>query len=348
MTATVDGLDGLFTGLRVRSLALANRFVMAPMTRNQSPGGVPDENVAQYYRRRALGETALIITEGIGIDHPAALGGVARSDGRRVPDLHGPSLAGWRRVVEIVHEAGGKIVPQLWHQGVRREEGTGPHPEAKTSRPAELTDDEILALIAAFGRSARNAVAVGFDGIEIHGAHGFLPDSFLWETTNTRTDRWGGDPRRRAEFSTEVVRAVRREIGAELPIFFRFSQYKVQDYDAQIARTPQELEALLGPIAEAGVDVFDASQRQFDASTFEGSDLNLAGWAKKLTGRMSITVGGVGLSDDLTALVRRFERGEFDLVAVGRALLQDPAWTHKARFGVPFEAFSEESRAVLT
>jgi 2,4-dienoyl-CoA reductase-like NADH-dependent reductase (Old Yellow Enzyme family) len=384
-----SALGSLFTPLRIRSVEVPNRFAMAPMTRYQSPGGVPDEAMAQYYLRRVVGETGLIITEGVGIDHPAALGGASGNDGgRRIPDLHGPALPGWQRVVDLVHGAGGTILAQLWHQGVNREAGTGPHPDAESTRPSgiwglpgktgsttadalarmlpetrPLTDDEIVELIASYARSARNAVAAGFDGVEVHGAHGYLPDAFMWEVTNRRTDRWGGDARGRATFAAEVVRAIRREIGAERPLFYRFSQWKVQDYTAKTATSPAELEALLGPLADAGVDVFDASQRRFQLPEFPGSDLNLAGWAKKLTGKLTMTVGGVGLSNqmheskkeggakavnNLDALLERFERGEFDLVAVGRALLQDPAWTRKARLGLPFEGFDERSRSILT
>jgi len=245
-----------------------------------------------------------------------------------------------------------------------RRSSIDPARAARLGRPSRsLTESEIDEIIAAFARSARNAVDAGFDGIAIHGAHGYLPDTFFWEETNHRTDRWGGDPSSRARFAAEVVRAVRAAVGEELPIFFRFSQWKLQDYDAKIARTPAELEALLGPIADAGADVFDASARYYDAPEFPGSDLNLAGWAKKLTGRIAMTVGGVGLNNAmhesqkaggaqgvrLDALVRRFRRGEFDLVGVGRSLLGDPAWTRKARLGLPFEAFDDiAARKVLT
>jgi 2,4-dienoyl-CoA reductase-like NADH-dependent reductase (Old Yellow Enzyme family) len=229
---------------------------------------------------------------------------------------------------------------------------------------AALTDAEIVAIIDAYARSARDAMTAGFDGIAIHGANGNLPDAFLWAETNQRTDQWGGNQRARGRFAAEVVRAIRREIGDERPIFFRFSQWKLQDLDGHLARTPAELEDVLAPLADAGVDVFDASGFWFDRPEFEGSDLTLAGWAKKVTGRLAMTVGGVGLSsglydadgrsakavadDNLDAVARRFARGEFDLVAVGRALAQDPDWTRKARLGLPFEEFSSTAMRTLT
>jgi 2,4-dienoyl-CoA reductase-like NADH-dependent reductase (Old Yellow Enzyme family) len=375
-------VDSLFQPLAVRGLHLSNRIVMAPMTRNFSPGGVPGADVAAYYRRRAEGGTGLLITEGVGIAHPSALGDAGLGESN-LPHLYGDAaLAGWKQVVDTVHAAGGKIVPQLWHQGVLREPGTGPHPQAPSVRPSGLwgptgrtssldaayvarvqaptrpmTDGEIQDVIDAYARSARHAADLGFDGIAIHGAHGYLIDTFLWDETNRRTDAWGGDRSARSRFAAEVVRAIRRSVGEHLPIFFRFSQWKQQDFRARLANTPQELEEVLGPIVDAGVDVFDGSVRYFDRAEFEGSPLNLSGWARKLTGKLAMAIGGIGLdrgmydskrdgraggSDNIRLLMARFERGEFDLVAVGRALLSDPQWTLKLRRGEALPAFDEE------
>jgi 2,4-dienoyl-CoA reductase-like NADH-dependent reductase (Old Yellow Enzyme family) len=217
-------------------------------------------------------------------------------------------------------------------------------------------------VIAAYGRSAANAVAVGFDGIAIHGAHGYLPDAFLWAETNRRTDRWGGDHVARTCFAVELVRAIRAAIGPAKPIVFRFSQWKQQDFKARLADTPAQLGEILGPIADAGVDVFDASTRYFDTPAFADSPLNLAGWAKKLTGRLAMTVGGVGLDKgmydtvkeggrttlNLDRLNARLAAGEFDLVGVGRSILNDPAWAHKVRTGEPPAPFDRAALERLT
>jgi 2,4-dienoyl-CoA reductase-like NADH-dependent reductase (Old Yellow Enzyme family) len=384
MTSTASTAASLFEPFAVRGLAIKNRVVMSPMNRNAAPGGIPGEDIAQYYRRRVDGEVGLVITGGIAIDHPAATG-VYTNRTCAISQLHGEaSLAGWKRVVDLVHEGGGKIIAQLWHLGVMRTPGTGYFPDVPSSRPSgifgptdgvsevsreyldklavpgpELTDAEIVEIIEAYGRSARNAIAVGFDGVAVHGADGYLPDAFLWEKTNLRTDRWGGDRRQRTRFAAEVVRVLRREVGDDVPVFFRFSQMKHHDALATLASAPEELEDIVGPLADAGVDVFDAQQHQFNKPAFPGSDLNLAGWAKKLTGRASMTVGAVGLSvghydpdahgqqpeavTDLSPLAARLERGEFDLVAVGRSLLNDPAWARKARLGEPFAPYEASS-----
>lgn len=376
----------LFTPFSLRNLTVANRFAMAPMTRSRSPDGIPGRPVLDYYRRRAEGGVGLIVTEGIGVDHPASLG-VSDFDGAAIPVLHGDAaLSGWRAVVSAVHEAGGRIVPQLWHQGAMRPEGTGRHPGHPSSRPSgiwgpanarstvppaardillpktrALSDSEIADIISGFAGSALNAKAVGFDGIALHGAHGYLLDSFLWSTTNVRHDKYGGDIARRARFAAEVVAAVREAIGPDLPIIFRFSQWKQQDLDAVIAHTPNELGEVLGPLADAGVDLFDASTRRFDEPAFEGSDLNLAGWARKLTGRPTMTVGGVGLDKDLYAsiaagqsepaglerVLARFDAGEFDMIALGRALIADPNWVQKVARNEPRHTFTPMMLAEL-
>lgn len=385
-TALLPGREALARPLRIGGVVLPNRIVMSPMTRGYCPDGVPQAASATYYRRRVEGGCGTIVTEGIGVDHPSSLGDAGLGEDE-LPVLHGPeALAGWQRVVAAVHEAGGLIMPQLWHQGVMRLPGTGPVPEAPTIGPSgvwgprghtsvedskvpadpvlgpPMTDSQIQDVIDAFIRDAVAARALGFDAIALHGAHGYLLDNFLWAGTNLRTDRWGGDPQRRAEFVVQIVRGIRRALGPDLPIFFRFSQWRLQDYRSRIAATPDELEALLGPIADAGVDVFDASTRYFDTPAFEGSPLGLAGWAKRLTGRLTMTVGGIGLSksapdargssaataaDNLDLLMARFERGEFDLIAVGRALIGDPDWPRKALSGAPARAFHPDQLETL-
>jgi 2,4-dienoyl-CoA reductase-like NADH-dependent reductase (Old Yellow Enzyme family) len=377
-------IEPLLRPFALRGLNLPNRVVMAPMTRYHSPRGVPTDDVAGYYARRAATGLGLILTEGVALPHYAAV------DHPDIPRLDGAEvLDGWRRVIEGVHAAGGRIVPQLWHQGPMwnvEYAGTGTgnpmrpsgiwgppdgvisfRPEGRDASLAPvppMTDSDIADVIAAYAAAARNAIGLGADGIAIHGAHGYLIDTFLWDYTNRREDRWGGDPARRAAFGAAVVRAIRAEIGEERPIVLRFSQFKMQNYLALLADTPDGLGALLGPLADAGVDLFDASQRYFDTPTFAGSTLNLAGWAKKLTGKASMTVGGVALDkakgsakhidasqesvNNLPRLIERFERGEFDLVAVGRAILNDPAWFTKAVAGETFLPFDPDRLERLT
>lgn len=363
-------VDALFQPFQVKSLKMPNRIVMAPMTRSFSPGGIPTQDVAAYYRRRAEGGVGLIVTEGTVVDRPAA-----RNDAN-VPVFHGEALPEWKTVVDEVHAAGGLIAPQIWHVGSARGRGEDWEPLGKVDSPSgfstpgkrglePMTEEDVADTIAAFGRSARAAKEMGFDAVEIHGAHGYLIDQFFWSGLNDRTDRWGGPTiADRARFAAEVVKAVREGVGEDMALILRLSQWKQQDFDARIAETPDQMTEWLAPLSEAGVDVFHCSQRRFWEPEFEGSDLNFAGWAKKLTGKPTITVGSVGLDGEFIAafggagskpasldgLIKRLEAGEFDLVAVGRALLADPQWVHKIRDGRLGELkdFDRSAMAVLT
>ncbi|MFF5715254.1 NADH:flavin oxidoreductase [Streptomyces sp. NPDC012756] len=353
----------------LNGLTVPNRIAMAPMTRMFSPGGVPGEDVRSYYARRAAAGVGLIVTEGTYVGHESA----GQSD--RVPRFHGEEqLAGWAKVAEAVHATGGTIVPQLWHIGMVREQGQAPYPDAPAMGPSgirpdgtegtgkTMTQSDLDDVISAFAEAAAAAERIGFDGVELHGAHGYLLDQFLWAGTNRRTDAYGGDPVARTKFAAEIVTAVRETVSPGFPVIFRFSQWKQDAYDARLAETPEELEAILTPLTAAGVDVFHASTRRHWIPEFEGSELNLAGWTKKLTGRPTITVGSVGLDGDfihafagegapvqgIDDLLDRLERDEFDMVAVGRALLQDPQWAAKVLTGRTDELKPYNAAAVKT
>ena len=357
-------LSSLFAPVTVAGLPLKNRLVMAPMTRRMSPGGVPGADVAAYYRRRAEGGVGLIITEGTGIADPAALAEA------NVPEFHGAGLEGWAQVVDEVHAAGARIFPQLWHVGSARHPAQTRTPDVPAVSPSglfspdepngeALTDARIAAIITAYGAAAAAAQAIGCDGIELHFAHGYLVDQFLWAPTNRRTDRWGEI---RWLMAREVVAACRRAVGPGFPICLRFSQWKQQDYAALLFETPGELEAFLAPIVDAGADIFHCSTRRFWEPEFPGSTMNLAGWTKRLSGKPVITVGSVGLDADflttrvgddpladaarLDWLEEMLARGEVDLVAVGRALIGDAQWGNKVRDG-RLEAITPFTRAAL-
>ena len=358
--------NALFEPFKLGNLELKNRVVMAPMTRTRSPGGVPGEDVAAYYKRRAEADVGLIITEGTPPPHKASSGY------RNVPLFYGEEpLAAWKKIADDVHAAGGKIFPQIWHVGSIRQAGIDPggdlpgygpsaivhpnhaitNPKKEAAPPHEMTQQDIDECVAAFATAAKSAKDLGFDGVEIHGAHAYLIDQFFWEVTNQRSDKYGGSLENRNNFAIELIQAVRAAVGPDFPVCLRFSQFKQGDYKWKVAKDPKEFERWLIPLSEAGVDIFHASVRRFWEPEFEGSDLNLAGWAKKVTGKPVITVGSVGLETDFLAkpsaapiknasidrLLERLERGEFDLVAVGRALISDPEWARKVHQGRPDE-----------
>ncbi len=350
----------LFRSYRGDGLDLQNRVVMAPMTRERSPGGLVGPQTLAYYERRARQGVGLIITEGTWIDHPVA------DFSTSVPRFYGEdALAAWTAVADAVHAAGGKIMPQLWHVGTGRGEGrasSNPHlpsvgpsgigfSDGSVATPvtlnAPMTPPDIAACIEAYGKAAEAAWRCGFDGVEIHGAHGYLIDQFFWPVTNRRDDAYNGSIRDRTRFAVEIVRECKRRTPAAFPLSFRFSQWKTADYGATNVASPRELQDWLEPLADAGVDIFHCSTRRFWEPGFAGSPLTLAGWTKKITGRTTIAVGSVGLDqphqsrrvEQTTGYVTKFApidqlidllaRDEFDLIAVGRALLADHAWVWK-------------------
>jgi 2,4-dienoyl-CoA reductase-like NADH-dependent reductase (Old Yellow Enzyme family) len=346
----------LFQPFASPKLELPNRIVMAPMTRNMAPDGVPGEANAAYYRRRAEGGVGLILSEGTVVDRPAS------RNMAHLPFFHGEeALAGWGKVIAAVHAAGGKMGPQIWHTGGVTADPSFPRPPLDTpsglNKPDDvvgepMSEEAIADTVTAFGKAARAAQELGFDTVEIHGAHGYLVDQFFWAGTNLRSDRWGGTTiGERSRFAAEVVAAIRAEVGPDYPVILRLSQWKQQDYTVRLAPTPAAMEQWLSPLAAAGVDLFHCSQRRFWEPEFPEIDgengLNFAGWAKKITGLPTISVGSVGLSGDffsafagqssetagLQPLLERMERGEFDLIAVGRVLLSDPDWASKVRDG---------------
>ena len=382
------GREPLFRPLEVRSLRLENRLVMSPMTRMGCLDGLPDEINRDYYAHRAAGGTGLIVTEGIGVDHPTSV------DHSWIPRLDGPaSVAAWRQVTDAVHAAGGKIFAQLWHVGPlwganarfdkpARDQLMTMHPMRPsglwgtpgvtnysersvarwTPEVEPMTESDVVETIEAFARSAQLAVDAGFDGVTLHGGHGYLLDSFVWADTNRRTDQWGGDLAARSRYPAAVVSAVRAAIGPDVPLFYRFSQHTQQDYKVRKATTPDELAVYLGALAEAGADLLDASTRRFDDPAFpdlDGDDgkVSLAGWARRLTGLPTGAVGGVGIgtslreqksgkpvraADNIDTVVECMERGEFDLISVGRLHLADPAIARVLREAGPLPEFVRE------
>ena len=340
----------LLQPLEIGRLRLRNRFVLPGMQRAWTLDGAPTERMREYYRQRALGGTALVITEACAVDHPSA------TSNSLFGWLTARTAGAWASCVDAVHSAGGAMFLQLWHQGAVDTGGADEgfvalspsglaHPDKPFGRAASAA--ELAAIRQAFVRSAVYARETGADGVEIHACHGYLLDQFLWPAINRRTDRYGGAAMSgRAAFPAEVIAAVREATGPDFTISVRISQWKELDYEAKIAATPGELGQLVSILRSAGADLFHVSTRRFWTPEWEGSDLGLAGWVKSFAGAPVIAVGSVGLDVDVMAtlegeearptgnsriedLVRRFRRGDFDLVSVGRSQIGDPDWVAK-------------------
>ena len=341
----------LFEPYKLKNINLRNRVVMAPMTRNQSPGGIPTNEVVAYYSRRAKAEVGLIITEGIEVSHEAssAYPDVPRLDTKEARE-------GWKRVVNGIKENGGSVIAQLWHCGGFRKLGMQPNPEVPGHTASglvkpgkkvahEMTLEDIKQTINAYASDAKYCEEIGFDGVEIHGAHGYLIDNFFWEGTNIRDDSYGGSIEKRSQFVSEIIQAVRSNISQEFILGLRFSQWKQHDFEAKLAHTTDDLKKVLLSPVESGLDYLHSSMRRFWESEFEGSEENLAYWTKKISNIPTIGVGSVGLDSDFIDMtapskpanidkaIDDISKEKYDLLAVGRALLSDHEWVLKMKEG---------------
>lgn len=341
----------LFEEYKLKNLVLRNRVVMAPMTRNQSPGGIPTDDVISYYARRAKAEVGLIITEGIEVSHKAS------SAYPNVPRLDtNEAREGWKKVVDGIKNNNGAVIAQLWHCGGFRKLGMQPNPEVpgytasglvKPGKKVahEMTIKDIKETIDAYASDAKICQELGFDGVEIHGAHGYLIDNFLWGGTNIREDSYGGSIGKRSQFVSDIIKAVKENVDDTFIVGLRFSQWKQHDFSAKLASTPDDLRKILIPPVEAGLDFLHSSMRRFWESEFEDSEENLAYWTKKISNIPTIGVGSVGLDSDFidmtapakpTSIDKALDdiaKEKYDLIAVGRALLSDYEWVVKMKEG---------------
>jgi 2,4-dienoyl-CoA reductase-like NADH-dependent reductase (Old Yellow Enzyme family) len=325
---------------------------MAPMTRRMAgEDGIPTSAMTEYYRRRAAHEVGLIITEGTAIDARHAY------DTLTVPRFEtDEQWTAWRRIVDAVHEEGGAIAPQLWHTGRMAADPIGPSPGqappmrdgTPRARTRPMRDEDFEQVLTAFRRAAQAARDIGCDALEIHGAHGYLLDSFLSPVDNQREDRYGGSVENRMRFPLEVTRGIREEVGPDYPILYRFSQWKVDDYRELKFQSSEDLAVFVRALKDAGVDVLHASTRNALDPAFEAEGpKTLAGWSRELSGLPVIAVGKVTTTlpmdeaygedkdviTDPAPYLDLIERDETDLLAVGRALLANPDWVPLVRDG---------------
>ncbi|MEU3793188.1 alkene reductase [Streptomyces fructofermentans] len=330
MTTAYDPID-------LSGTALANRIAMAPMTRSRAGGGLPDALTAEYYAQRA--SAGLIITEGI---QPSAVG----QGYPDTPGLHSAEqVAAWREVTDAVHRAGGRIFAQLMHAGRIGHPtllpgdlvnvGASPVPakgQVYTHEgpldfvtPRELTDAEIRATVEEFAAAARNAVEAGFDGVELHGANGYLIHQFLAPGSNHRTDEWGGPAENRIRFAVEAVKAVAAEIGAGRTAIRISPGNPYNDiHEPEPGPAYTALVAELEPLGLAYLHVTEVG---------EVRELTLA-LRKSFSGTFILNPGTEGPTGpgELTLV----EDGVADLVAFGQLFLANPDLPARLRAGGPF------------
>lgn len=333
----VPHYPGLFESGTLSDHRLDNRLVLAPMTRTSAEAdGRPNERMRDYYRDFARGGFGLLITEGTYTDERFSQGydyqpGLASREQQEA----------WQPIVEAVQAEGARFVAQLMHGGAQTQGnrfvdetaapsavapkgemlgfygGEGPYP---TPRP--MSEAGIQEAIDGFAAAAQRARAAGFDGIELHGANGYLIDQFLSEYFNHRDDAWGGSLERRLAFPVAVIRAVREAVGQEFLVGMRLSQIKVTDPDYRWAGHDEATKILTTLVAE-GLDYLHFSELDARSPAFEGTDKSLAALASELVDIPVIANGELGTPKAAEAVITH---GEADFVAIGKAALANHDW----------------------
>jgi len=345
--------SSLQSPFKLLNLDLRNRLAVAPMTRvTATPEGLPTEAMQRYYGRFASGGFGLIITEGSFIDEAFS------QTYANQPGMATAAHAGaWRPLTAQLQAAGARVVAQLQHSGALSQfnqynpgqtvapsavqprslqmpfyRGEGPYPI-----PREITEEEIADVVASFGSAAARAVEqAGFDGVEIHGANGYLLDQFLTDHTNRRSDRWGAALPQRLEAAVSTIKAVRASVGASVPVGIRVSQGKVNDFSHKWAGGEQDAETIFGTLAATGVDYIHVTEFEAWRPAFGEQGSTLVQLARRFAKDTTIIANG-GLHDASRAL-EVLDHGA-DIIALGRGALSNPDWPAKVRMGLALQEF---------
>ncbi|MFF2910604.1 NADH:flavin oxidoreductase [Paenibacillus sp. NPDC057934] len=337
--------NALLSSFQLGNITLKNRVALAPMTRMSADNdGRATDRMARYYESFAAGGFGLIIAEAAYPDEEYSQGvlnqpGIANDD----------HVTAWKAVTDAVHARGSKIVLQIAHagavsQGNRYRKGAVAPSSVKPigaeqgQAPRELTIKEIQDIIAGFAESAVRAEQAGFDGIELHGASGFLIDEFLTDYTNLRQDEYGGSTEKRTRFITEIIRAIREKVGNRIVVGIRISQAKINNYEYKWANGEQDAEIIFGAIGAEQTDYIHITEYNSLAPAFANSNLTLAELAKKYG---KTTVIANGQLDQPGDAQKALEAGS-DLISLGKPALANHDWVKKVQNGLPIEEFTGE------
>lgn len=356
----------LFETVKLGSITIDNRVGVAPMTRTSAtPEGVATDEMVNYYAKFARGGFSLIITEGTYPDDAYSQGYFDQPG-----IINDEQIKGWKKVTDAVHQEGGKIFLQLMHAGALSQgnrfvkDTIGPsvvEPKGQQMKvyggngkfpvPKEATKEDIKVVIKGFAEAAKNAREAGFDGVEIHGANGYILDQFLTDYANKRTDEYGGTTENRVRLLVEVSKAVREAIGEEYPVGIRISQGKINDYFHKWADKEKDAEIIFGQLGQAGLDFihvteFEAWQPAFSEgegtsatdSAF-GTGATLAALAKKYSKLPVIANGSLHEPEKAKEII---EKGEADVITLGRGALANYDWANKVKDGVQPDEFVPE------
>lgn len=359
--------DKLFETVQLNQITLVNRIGVAPMTRTSAhDNGVPTDQMISYYDKFARGGFGLIITEGLYPDNQYSQGYLNQ------PGIMNEEQGqAWKKVTDAVHQEGGKIIAQLMHAGALSQgnrftkETLASSPvqpkgeqmsfyggEGAFPIPKEATKEDIKQVIQGFVDAAKRAKNAGFDGVEIHGANGYILDQFITSYTNRRTDEYGGSVENRVRLSVEVSTAVREAVGPDYTVGIRISQGKVNDFYHKWENREKDAEVIFGQLGQAGLDYihvteYEAWQPAFPEgkgteatdSAFGDGGATLAALAKKY-GQLPVMANG-GLHDPEKAK-EIVGKGEADIITLGRGALANHDWANKVKDNQPLKEFEPE------
>ncbi|WP_088285264.1 alkene reductase [Ideonella sp. A 288] len=341
-------MSTLFDPFRLGDIDVANRIVMAPLTRNRATGTIPNALMVEYYRQRA--NAGLIVTEASQVC-PEGQGYLD------TPGIHSPAqVAGWRAVTDAVHAEGGRIVIQLWHVGRISHTSLQPGgaaPVSSTARPAHgktftaagfvptstpraLRTDELPGVVAAYRHAARCAMDAGFDGVEVHGANGYLLEQFLRDSINDRTDAYGGSIENRARLLLEVMKAVAAEIGGGRTGLRLSPVTPVND-----AGQDSNPAALYGHVVRALAPLKLAFLHLIEGQTGGPRDLSAQGVAPFDYAALRRDFSGAWMVNNgynRTMALEAVASGAADLVAFGKAYIANPDLVQRLRADAPLNA----------
>ncbi|KGX83137.1 NADH:flavin oxidoreductase [Pontibacillus marinus] len=350
-----DKYESLFTEQTIKNLTLDNRYIVAPMTRvTAESDGRANDRMKQYYERYAKGGFAAIISEGIYTDKKHSQGydnqpGLATKE----------HVEAWKPIVEAVHEHGTKMIAQLMHAGAQVQSnpyvdetiapsnvapkgeqlgfygGSGPFPTAR-----EMTLDDIQNVIDSFARAAIKAKKAGFDGVEIHGANGYLLDEFLTDYMNQRTDEYGENVENSLRIIKEVIQEIRGVVGNKFVVGIRLSQGKVSDQAYKWPGGEETAEMIFTTIGELPIDYIHVTDGDGTADSFGEGSRSMAKAAKDFGGKPVIANGKLGDPDQALKAVE--EEGA-DFVALGTGALANPDTPHRVQKGLELKEFDAES-----
>lgn len=344
----------ILSPFQLKHLSLKNRAVVAPMSRVSTKGnGVPTASMIEYYKRFAEGEFSLIITEGTYTDH---------SYSQAYPNQPGlineAQLYGWRRLVDVVKQSGSSIILQLMHAGAlsqhltdtrsasdvqplramlpgySQKQGAFPNPQA-------MNLEEIKTVKFGFIETTKRAEQIGFDGVEVHAANGYLLDQFLTDYTNRREDCYGGNLLNRIRLSSEILQEIKGAVSSEFIVGIRLSQGKVNDFDYLWPGGVDDGAVIFKSLQQAGADyIHFASEGQgFDHGCLTREGESLPQLASSLTQLPVIANGGLETVSEATRILKD---GHGDLISLGKGALANPDWPQRIAQGDTLKAFQPD------